>query len=497
MESEINLKEKAIRGTLWSAMQNFGGQGVSFVVFLILARMLSPVDVGLFAMTSVYLTFIQMVFAASFAHAVVQRERLDDLHLQTAFWSELILACGLFAVSWVGAGLIAGIYHEPRLVPVIRALALGQILMAVGGTHAAIAKRRFEYKSLAIRLIVASFAGGALAILAAWAGWKVWSLVVLQLGTSALSTVILWIAIDWRPKFAFSLNCLKEMLGFSMQVIGINLMNFVSRKSDDLIIGIHLGAAALGYYAVAYRILMAATLVITVTLNATAFPFFSRLQKDPERMRKAFYRATSVTNLIAIPVFVWLSALAPEIIRSFFGPGWEACIPIMQVLMLYGIFSAFHFNVPVIMATGKPGWGVALGMLQAGGNVLCFLWAVRYGVAAVAAALVLWELCLLPVTIWVLRRAVGIRIRKYMTSFLMTIIGAALSYGAVALVRHMTGGEMVLPIAAVLYLATAVAVYCAWLAIAMASELRQTALIFRTNVLDAVIKTIFPEKKVS
>ncbi len=189
----------------------------------------------------------------------------------------------------------------------------------------------------------------------AFSGFGIWSLVAQQIGSDLAAAVILWRVCDWRPGFSFSKKHFKELFNFGVNMVGTRLVNFFKRRSDDLLVGYFLGPAALGYYTIAYQLLLVVTRLLLNVVNAVALPAFSLLQNNPERMRDAFYTATHYASLIAFPAFLGLSVMGPELIPALYGPQWEASIPVLQILGLSGILLAlFFFNGPAIMSAGKP-----------------------------------------------------------------------------------------------------------------------------------------------
>ena len=257
-------------------------------------------------------------------------------------------------------------------------------------------------------------------------GYGVWSLIGQQLTRNAVEAIVLWVASSWRPAFRFSKTHFTDLFGFGVNVLGTNLLNFLNRRSDDLLIGAFLGSTALGYYSVAYKILRAVTDLVASVGSRVAFPAFSRMQGDTSRMRWAFYEVTGFASLIAFPLFGGLAASAPIIIPLFFGAQWEASVPVMQILSLIGILhTLFYFNSNVILANGKAAWRLWINLLNAVANVGAFAIAVRWGIEAVAIAYVARGYLLAPVPLWAIHKLISIDVRKYLTQCIVPAMGTA------------------------------------------------------------------------
>lgn len=421
----MSLKQKAVKGVIWSAIENWGSRVISFVVFLLLARLLEPKTFGLVALSSVFFAFMQVFLDQGFGQAIVQRKEVDREHLDTAFWTNITIALLLLGISVAGAGFIATLFKEPQLTPIIRWLSLSFVFAALNSVQSAILSRQLAFKTLSLRTLVATFAGGVVGVVMALLGFGVWSLVGQQIANGLAGVVVLWSTTDWRPGFKFSKKHFRELFSFGINVVGIKALNFLNRRSDDLLIGYFLGSVALGYYTVAYRILLMVNQLMVGTIQKTAMPVFSRLQSEPERLRQAFYTAIALTTLLAFPVFLGLSALAPELVVVMFGEEWKASIPVMQILNLIGLlYAGFNYNNPLIMALGKPGLGLGLSSVQAIGNVIGFAIAVRWGIVAVAAAYVIRAYLTAPVTLWIVNKLIPINFRTYLSQYTAPLIAS-------------------------------------------------------------------------
>ncbi|HEX7022670.1 MAG TPA: lipopolysaccharide biosynthesis protein, partial [Trueperaceae bacterium] len=353
----MTLKEKTLRGLAWTGIQNWGSRALTFVVFLLLARLLTPEDFGVVALATVFIAFAQVFVDQGFAEALIQREDLEPGHLDTAFWANLGLGVLLSALSFVAAPLVATLFDEPKLIAVVRWLSLLFVLRALAGVQAAILTRDFDFRALAFRRLMGVMAGGVLGVVMAVMGFGVWSLVGQQLCGALVEAGVLWWASDWAPGWGLGREYFKDLFSFGINITGTNLLNFANRRSDDLLIGYFLGPVALGYYTVAYRLLLILTDLLANTINQVALPAFARLQKEPKRLLDAFYKATNLASLVAFPCFVGLAVLAPELTRGVFGEKWLPSVPVMQVLALIGILhSVFNLNAPLMVAVGKPSW---------------------------------------------------------------------------------------------------------------------------------------------
>lgn len=433
----MSLRQRAARGVFWSAIQNWGSGLLSMAVFLVLARLLKPEAFGLVALASAFTAFLAVFLNQGFAQAIIQRVDVQPGHLDTAFWINVLIGIVLTGVGIAAASLLAHIYHEPRLTPIIRWLALGFLIGAFSNTQGALLQRRLAFKTLAIRKLVASVAGGCVGIGMAISGFGVWSLVGQNLVGNLVGVVVLWQASKWRPGFNVSAKHAKDLFSFGVNILGVEILNFVSRRSDDLLIGYFLGPTALGYYTLAYGLLLRILQVLTQTVGSVTLPTFSRLQDSLDQMRHAFLTATRMSSLVAFPAFMGVAALAPELVHGLLGEKWAPSIPVMRILPFVGIlFSVYYFNGSVVMACGKPSWLLGLRILGAVSYVAALLVVVHWGIVAVAAAFVLLAYLFSPISLWFLHKLIGLELPTYLRQFVAPLTGS------MVMVAGVTGAKL-------------------------------------------------------
>ena len=419
------LTPRVAQGLAWTTLQNWGSQAMFLVVFLLLAHLLEPKDFGLFALAAVFVALMQVFLDSGFAQALVQREDLEQPHLDTAFWTTVALGAALTLLTIASAGLVADLFGQPELASILRWLSLSFVFGALASIPQTILRRRMRFSLLAVRSLVATTVGGVTGVAMAVSGAGVWSLVGQQLSAAAAATLVLWTASDWRPGLRFSLRHLRDIAGFGVSVLGTNLLNVVNRRADDVLIGYVLGPVALGFYTIGYRVLRMSAELFTSTAAQVVFPAFSRLQREPERLRRAFYSATQVTSIVAFPAFVAMAVLAPELVRGLFGEKWDPSVPVLQVLAFIGIVHAVgNLNGLAITAFGRPGWVFWYTAASAVVNVIAFSIAVHWGIVAVAVAFVVRGYLFQPLSLWRLHRLIGIDARTYLAQLRAPLLSA-------------------------------------------------------------------------
>lgn len=426
---------RAARGVLWTAAGNWGNQLATFVVFAVLSRLLTPEAFGTVALAAVFVGLVQLLANQGMVDALVQRRSLDREHLDTAFWTGL--GVGLVAMALL-VGLsypIALAVGQHELAPVVAVLSLTIPIGSTNLVQRALMTRELAFRSLTVRTLAATTVGSVAGLAAAFSGLGVWSLVAQNVANVVAGAFVLWTLTSWRPRLAFSRRHFGDLFGYGVHVTAFKVLNYFSRKGDDFLIGSFLGAASLGLYSVAYRML---TIIIDLTTNlidTVAFPVYARLQDEESRLRDAYYRTSGYVALVSFPVFAGLLVLAPEIVGVFFGAKWSESVPVMQALTFVGGLQAVNYlNSSMLKALGKPSWRVVLAGINMLMSLVAFFIVVQRGILAVAIALVVVGYLAMPLSYIAVNRLMRISPVSYLLQIAGPLVGsvavAASSYAA-------------------------------------------------------------------
>ncbi len=420
------MKNKIIAGASWSAVEAFSGQVISFVVFLILARLLAPADFGLIALANIYVLIVQYLIFQGLGQAIIQFEDLDDEHLNTVFWINLAAAFGFVFLTWVSSDSIARWFSTPTLAAILKSLSPIFLLAALTDVQNNLLTRHLQFKSLALRTLVSYALGGVAGITLAWLGYGVWSFVAQQLTVWLINFISLWTSSTWRPRWVFSTTKAKRLLTFGVNLLAVDLMNLASKRSDQSVVGRSLGPPALGFYAVGARVSSLVSEILVKSLSRVTLSGLSRLQNEIERFLNALYRIFELQIVIALPAASGLALLASPVVQMCFGAKWQPGVAIMQVLLLaipFEALSAVHFSA--LVALGRPRSCSILMTLHAMVNILFCVLVARHGVLAIAGAVALRALILYPVEVWVVKQIIPLSIARILQSLAPILLATA------------------------------------------------------------------------
>lgn len=424
------LRARAVKGVAWTATSNWGDQIARLLVFAILSRLLEPEAFGLVALAWVFIGLTDVVAEQGLVDALVQRKHVTKADLDTAFWMTMGLGLVLMVLLAALAVPIATALDQDALAPVLVVLALVIPIGSLSHVQRAILRRDLAFRSLALRTLVGVAVGSVVGVGAALLGFGVWSLVAQRIATQLTGTVVLWRVTPWRPGFAVDMADARQLFGFGKHVVGFRLLNFYNANVDNFLVGAVLGPVALGFYTVGYRILRMVIQLTSNLIDSVAYPLYARLQDDPARFRRAYYKSSGFAALVAFPAFTMLLVLAPELVSVLFGPQWSESVPVMQVLAILGLVRSVNYaNSSSLTALGKPSWRVVIVGITSVLNTAAFLVAVYYGgIVAVAAAAMGVGIAVTPISYWALHRLVPFSVGRY----LRLIAGPAVAAAALA-----------------------------------------------------------------
>jgi PST family polysaccharide transporter len=295
-----------------------------------------------------------------------------------------------------------------------------------------------RFRSLAIRKLLAVGIGGVVGITMAVLDPSPWALVGQQLSAAAVSVVALWAVSPWRPGFRVSRAEFWPLFTFGMHIVGGDILNFLSRNTDKLLIGASLGTGPLGFYAVAYRILDTSQVLLVNAARKLAFPVFSRLQHDRDRMRRAYSRVNRALSVVTMPAYIGLSLVASEAIPLIFGDRWTDSAPVAALLFLIGpVLTVQLFSGALMNAVGHPEVTFRIRLITSVVNVVGFVIAVAlFGtITAVAAAFVVRGYLVMPLILWWLRKYAGIPFSAHLSELRTPALATLAMAGAVIAVK--------------------------------------------------------------
>ena len=381
----MSLAESAASGAKWSLISVTGRRLTSLVTSIVLARLLSPTDFGLVAMAAVFIGFIEILRDMGTGAGLVQTSRPTDELLSSVFWLNLGLGLVATGLLFSTAPLAATLFREPRLTSVLQALSVSAVFAALSVVHTSLLMREMRFQRLAIAELTGSLAGGSLGIVLALRGYGVWSLVWQSVCSALMISGGTCLASGWRPRFVFRLPSLKSIFAFSANLTGFNILTYFARNADNLLIGRYLGAQDLGFYDLAYRVMLNPLHLVSWSLGRALFPVYARMQTDHARLGATYLKVTHAIALIVFPMMLGLAAVTEPFVQTVFGPAWSSVTPLLLILGPLAAYQAIGTTVGhIYQATGRTDlllrWGAGASTLL----VASFVVGLQWGLVGVA-----------------------------------------------------------------------------------------------------------------
>lgn len=383
-----DLGARALRSAAWRGVANVMAPLIRLGVLAVLARRLPPSAFGVVAMSAVVIGSAATLAEFGLGSAVIQRPRLTSGQLRWVFRVNLALSVLLWIICLAASPWVGKFFHEPMAGPVLAVSAAVLPLSAIAFVPRALLVRRLEFRKLVTCELAGAVGNAVTAIAMALSGQGVWSLVAGALVGAAVTSASLMALSPWRPTGAAGRpQAAAGLLQFGMTVAGLSLLNYWAYSVDNLVVGRTLGAAALGVYAMAFTLAIMPVGQLSGLASSVAFPSFSAIQEDRERLTGAYLRCLRWSAALTFPFCALMIALSPQVIAVFLGAKWAAAaLPLRLLLVVAAARSLYTFTGAVLRAVGKPQIELLLQAMLFAGVAAAALIGSRGGIVGVAAA---------------------------------------------------------------------------------------------------------------
>ena len=356
----MNLKQQTISGVKWSGISMGVVTILQFFTLAVLARFLSPSDFGLMGMIMVVIGFAQAFADMGISNAIIHRQDATKEQLSSLYWLNILAGVIVFCVVCISTPLVVEFYREPRLRNLLYLTAAVFLITPLGQQFQILLQRELKFDRLAKIEIATALVYPTVAIGTAITGFGVYSLVIGQLAATTAKIALLFVTSwpQWCPSFHFDKRDLKGYVSFGLYQMGERSINYFNSNLDYLLIGSMLGASALGYYALAYNLIIKPSTIINPVITKVAFPAFSLIQNQPEKLRKAYLKVLQFLASVNFPMMIGLAVVAPVAVPVVFGEQWKPSIVLLQILTIVGLLRSTGNPVgALLLAKGRADLG--------------------------------------------------------------------------------------------------------------------------------------------
>ena len=386
-----SLSGKTARGTFWVFTLRIIDRLFKLVRIIILARILSPDDFGVFGIALLVLSILGSFSQTGFSQALIQKQEDIRSYLNTAWTVRVVRAVLIAIIVFFLAKPAASFFGAPGAEYILRVIGFSIIIQSLGNIGVLYFQKELKFHKFFKYQFIGTVVDFTVAIIAVYLLKSVWALVLGLLAGTLTRCIMSYVIEPSRPKFRFVKSQARELFGFGKWVLGSGILIFFIIQGDDIFVGGLLGATMLGFYQMAYRISNTPTTETTHVISQVSFPLYAKLQEDLPRLRNAYLKVLQLVTLISFPLAGFIIVLAPEFTRIFLGEQWMPIVPAMQVLALAGLLrSIITTTIPLFRATGKPKietrWQIVRLIVIV---IIIYPLTIKYGILGTSIAIVL------------------------------------------------------------------------------------------------------------
>lgn len=350
----MTLKQQTISGITWSIIDNAYTQIITFVVGIILARLLEPREFGLIGMIMIFIAVAQSFVDSGFSQALIRKNDCTKRDYNTVFYFNILVSVLFYIILFFSADLISSFFNQVELINIIKVMGLSVILNGFGIVQGVQLTKEIDIKTLAKISAIANTISGGLSIYLAYIGFGVWSLVWRTMLNNFLRIILLWMWHKWRPQLIFSFQSFKELFGFGSKLLASGLLNTVFENLHYLVIGKYFSPQQLGYYTRALTFANLPSSNINGVIQRVSYPVLAKMQDNPSAVKAGFKKLIKNTMFITFTLMLIMAAVAKPLILTLIGEKWLQSVIYLQLLcfslMLYPLHS---LNLNVLNVKGR------------------------------------------------------------------------------------------------------------------------------------------------
>lgn len=338
----------------WSALENVTRLGVTFVVSIVLARLLSPEEYGLIGILTIFIAIFNAIVDSGFTNALIRKQDATDTDYSTVFYTNLVLSVVLAAVLFFCAKPISVFFERPELVSLTQVMSSVVIINALSIVQRVRTTKAIDFKTQTKITFISSIGSGVIGIVMAYMGYGVWALVGQQISNQLLTTLFFWFYNKWMPKLVFSWSSFKEMWEFGSKLLASGLIDTAWKEVYQVVIGKCYSPATLGLYTRAKQFADLCSSNLTSVVQRVSYPVLSSIQDDRARLKGAYQMVIKTTMLPTFVLMLGMAACAESMINVLIGEQWLECVPMLQIICTYGMLYPLHaLNLNMLQVQGR------------------------------------------------------------------------------------------------------------------------------------------------
>lgn len=445
----MNLKSQAVSGVKWSGVSMGVTTALQFITLAVLARLLSPSDFGLMGMIMVVIGFAQAFADMGLSNAIIQRQDVEEDNLSSFFWINVFSGIIILICILLCRPIIALYFKQPVLSDYLIFAAFIFLITPVGQIFTTILKKELKFETLSKIKIAGSVVYSISTIGLALAKFEVLSLIFGQLIRSLFTVIILFFIFRkiWLPRLHFSITEIKSYLSFGTFQMGEKAVNYFSANIDYIIIGRFLGPAALGFYTLAYNLMIFPLTKINPIITNVAFPVFSIIQNDNDRLKRGYCKVINYISMLSFPMLAGMLVVAPEFIRLIYGAKWEPSIAVLQIFCFVGIFKSLGNPIgSILLAKGRADIGFYWNVFVVIVVSVAAIVGVNWGIVGVAVAMLILQVPCFFIIQSTVNKLINLKFSEYFKAIQIPVVCSVVMLAGIVALRMIMSNISILPL---------------------------------------------------
>ncbi len=437
MSEELSkLRQKTMSGVAWQFSERMLSQIITFVLQIILARILFPEDYGLIALISIFTQILLKIVTSGFATGLIQKKDADNLDFSTVFYFSIVISFFSYGLLYVFAPTIARFFDQfpqQKLIDVMRVLGIGLIFSAINSIQRAYVSRNMEFKHFFKTTLWAKVMSAVVGIVMALNGFGVWALVAQLLLESFASLVILWITVQWRPDLSFSFNRLKILFSYGWKIFAASIIKVIYNDIRSFVIGKMYTANDLAFYNRGHSFPQLIDTNIGGTIESVLFPAIAKKQSEPEDVLRILSRAIKTSCFIIMPLLAILAGVGENLVDIILTSKWLPCVIYLQILSFSFFFSPVEIeSLQAIKAIGRSDLVLKLEIIKRTVCIALLIVSVPYGVEAIAYSSLAGAFASAVINIIPCRKVLGYSTRQQISDIMPPFILSVIVFCAIS-----------------------------------------------------------------
>ena len=432
------LKQKTVKGTVWSAVERFSVQGVQFIVMIVMARILTPEDYGLVGMLAIFLAVSQSLIDSGFSQALIRKMDRTETDNCTVFYFNIVVGLVLYLILYFLAPLVAKFYDAPAITSIMRVICISVIINSLVVVQRALYTVNIDFKTQAKASLSAAIVSGIIGITMAYKGFGVWSIVTQQLTNLGINAGLLWLYSKWRPRLLYSWKSFRELFSFGSKLMLSGLLDTLYKNIYTLVIGKVFNASSLGHYTRAHQFADFPSSNLTGIMQRVTYPVLCNIQEDDERLKNVYRRFLKLSAFIIFPLMLGLSAVSEPFVEIFIGRQWSYCSSLLQILCFSMMWFPIHaINLNLLQVKGRSDLFLRLEIIKKtiGVTILCVT--IPMGLTVMCFGQIVSSIIALTVNTYYTGKLIGVGFFKQMKDLLPTTLLSLVMFAIVFTVVHL------------------------------------------------------------